>query len=103
MGNNLNSNPLFFDTTSNAAAWVAKFKAPVRVRLIQWVDDNGDIVDDSTLVLTINSVTLTAKIQLAANIGPAVVWQIGTFNPGVVVSEFVVTTMATGHLHVWID
>jgi hypothetical protein len=80
-------------------------KTPKRVRLIQWVDDAGDIVDDSTAVLTINGVALTVKLQLEATISSygVVVWQLGPFNPGYVVSDFVVTTLGTGHLHVWTD
>ena len=82
--------------------WV---KTPTRVRLIQWVDDNGDIVHDSTAVLTINGVALTVKVQpLNDQVAfGAVVWQIGPFNPGMLISDFVVTTLGTGHLHVWID
>lgn len=80
-------------------------KTPKAVRLIQWVDDAGDIVDDSTAVLTINGVALTVKLQLEATISNygVVVWELGPFNPGYIVSDFVVTTLGTGHLHVWID
>ena len=96
-------------TTSNPirmeAAGTAWSKTPKFVRLIQWVDDNGDLVHDSTLVLTLNGVALTAKIQpVNDQLGfGAVAWQIGPFNPGVCISDFVVTTMGTGHLHIWID
>lgn len=78
---------------------------PKRVTLIQWVDDNGDLVHDSTLVLTLNGVALTFKIQpLADQLGfGAVAWQAGPFSNGVMISDFVVTTMATGHLHIWIE
>ena len=80
-------------------------KTPKYVRLIQWVDDNGDIADDSTLVISLNGVSLTTKLQLEADISNygVVVWQMGPFNPGVAISDFIVTTMATGHLHIWID
>ena len=105
MSNNLNSNPLFFDTTSTAAVWVAKFSAPVRIRQIQWIDDNGDLVHDSTLTLTINDVSFSVKIQplndqLAFG---GVAYQAGPFNPGVPVSVFAVGAMATGNLLVWLD
>ncbi len=78
---------------------------PTTVRLIQWVDNAGDIIDDSTIVLTLNGCALTTKLQLAANVSNygVVVWQIGPFNPGVCISDFVVTTMGTGELHIWID
>ena len=100
MANVTNSNPLMIDTA--ATLWT---KTPTSVRLIQWVDDNGDIVDDSTLVLTINGVTLTTKLQLAANVSNygVVVWQMGPFSPGIVIDSFVVTTMGTGNLHVWLS
>ena len=99
MGNTLTSNPIHAD--SAGTLWT-NGKA---VRLVQWVDDNGDIVHDSTLVLTINGITLTAIIQpVNDQLGfGAVAWEIGPFNPGVWVKSFVVTTMATGHLHVWVD
>jgi hypothetical protein len=100
MANVINSNPIMVDTA--AELWSKK---PTRVRLVQWVDDNGDLVHDSTLVLTINGVTLTVKIQpLNDQLGfGAVAWQIGPFNPGINIDSFVVTTMATGNLHVWLQ
>jgi len=100
MANSTTTNPMRFEAA--ATAWS---KTPKSVRLIQWVDDNGDIVDDSTLVLTLNGCQLTTKLQLAANISNygVVVWQMGPFNPGVVISDFVITTMGTGHLHIWLD
>jgi hypothetical protein len=98
MADAIYGNPIRMEAAGTA--WSGKTK---RVRLIQWVDNAGDIVDDSTIVLTINGVTLTTKLQLAANISNygVVVWQIGPFNPGVPVDNFVVTTMGTGELHIW--
>ena len=100
MANHTTGNPIRME-----AAGTVWSKTPKNVRLIQWVDDNGDIVDDSTLVLTLNGCALTTKLQLEANISNygVVVWQMGPFNPGVSISDFVVTTMGTGHLHIWID
>ncbi len=99
MANQLDSNPIRMEAAGTA--WTDKVK---NVRLVQWVDDNGDLVHDSTLVLSINGVALTVKIQpvndqLAFG---AVAWQMGPFNPGVSVSDFIVTTMATGELHIWV-
>ena len=98
MANALYSNPIRMEAAGTA--WSGKQK---RVKLIQWVDNAGDIVDDSTIVLTINGVALTTKLQLEATISNygVVVWQIGPFNPGVPVDSFVVTTMGTGELHIW--
>ncbi len=80
-------------------------KEPKSVRLIQWVDDAGDLVHDSTLVLTLDGCALTVKIQ-PVNDGlgfGAVAWQIGPFNPGIIISSFISTTQATGHVHIWVD
>jgi hypothetical protein len=99
MANSLNTNPIRVEAA--ATAWSGKTR---RVRLVQWVDDNGDIVDDSTAVLTINGCALTVKIQMEANINNnPVVWQLGPFNPGIPVDSFVATTLGTGHLHIWYD
>lgn len=101
MADQLTSNPMRAETTATTL-WS---KTNKWVRLIQWVDDAGDLVHDSTLVLTINGVALTVKIQpVADSLGfGAVAWQMGPFNPGICVSDFTVTTMATGHLHIWAE
>jgi len=96
-------NPIHADAAGTL--WDADSSRPKSVRLVQWVDDNGELVHDSTLVLTINGITLTAKIQVLndnVHFG-AVAWEIGPFNPGIVVTSFVITTMGTGHLHVWVN
>ena len=98
MANNLKVNPAFIDT-AGATSTITNCK----LRLLQWVDDNGDLVHDSTLVLTIDGVDFTVKIQpvndqLAFG---AVAWQIGPFNPGIPLRELTVKTMATGQVHIW--
>ena len=100
MANQLTGNPMRVEAA--VTVWT---KTPTFVRLIQWVDDAGDIVHDSTAVLTLNGCALTVMVQpLADQLGfGAVVWQIGPFNPGICISDFVVTTLGTGHLHIWID
>ena len=100
MANQTDSNPIRMEAAGTV--WTGKVK---NVRLIQWVDDNADLVDNSTLVLNINGVALTVVIQLDADFvswNGAVVWEIGPFNPGVTVSDFIVTTMGTGELHIWV-
>ena len=99
MANQTTSNPIRME-----AAGTVWSKTPKGVVLIQWVDDNGDLVHDSTLVLTLNGVALTFKIQpVNDQLGfGAVAWQAGPFPQPVVISDFVVTTMATGHLHIWL-
>lgn len=78
---------------------------PKYVRLIQWVDDNGDLTHPAVLTLVINGVQLTTSIQpLAAELAfGAVAWEMGPFNPGVCISDFVVSVMDLGHLHVWLN
>ena len=73
------------------------------VRLIQWVDDNGDVVDDATLVLALNGVSITIKYQMAANVSNTIVWQLGPFNPSIPIDSLGLTTMATGNLVVILD
>jgi len=98
MANNLTSNPKFWDTTGATSVLSA------RVRLIQWIDDNGDIVHDSNLIFVCNGVTLEATIQpVNDQLGfGAVAWQIGPFNPGVEMS-LSLTTLSAGHVHIWVD
>jgi len=99
MGNSLGTNPMRIEDTGTTA-----FDEMRLVRLVQWVDDAGDIIHTSTLVLTIDGCALTVAYQMEAAINPSLVlWQIGPFNPGMLISSFVVTTMATGHLHIWLD
>jgi hypothetical protein len=97
-----------------AAAATVTDKA-INLRLIQWIDDAGDIADDDDIVLTINGVALTGKVQIGTtaggaaveavtpNVGNIVVWQIGPFNPGIHVTGLVVTTIDHGAVHVWYD
>jgi len=98
MADSIYTNPIRMETAGTA--WTGKTK---NVVLVQWVDNAGDIVDDSTIVLTINGCALTTKLQLAATISNygVVVWQMGPFSPGIPVNSFVVTTMGTGELHIW--
>jgi hypothetical protein len=97
MSNQLTSNPIIFDAAASASGTYL-------VRQIQWVDDAADIADDDDLVLTINGVTFTHKIALAANtVNNTVVYQAGPFNPGIRVIDFTVTTIDHGILVVWID
>ena len=99
MANDTNQNPMVLD--SAATIW----STPKAVRLIQLVDDNGDIVHDTTWTLTINGAPLVVKIQpVNDQLGFGVVaWQIGPFNPGFVIHTFVLTTAGAGNLHVWLD
>ena len=97
MTNAITGNPMVIDEA--ASIWTAtRF-----VRLIQWVDDAGDVVDTSTWILTVNGVTLTVNYQMTANVSPIVIWQIGPFNPALRINSFVVATVGEGAFHVWLD
>lgn len=98
MGNLLTSNPLFVDTAATI------FTTPKKVSLIQWIDDAADIADDDDLNITINGVTIAAKIALTANeVGNVAVWTMGPFPAGLWVSNFVVTTIDHGVLLIFIE
>jgi len=98
MANNLKVNPALIDTQGATSTM-----NNIKLRLLQWVDDNGDLVHDSTLVLTINQVDFTVKIQPLNNdlAFGAVAWQLGPFSPGIALQELTVKTMATGQVHIW--
>ena len=98
MANTLFTNPMYLDTTGATSVPAEN----IRLRLLQWIDDAADIAHDSTIVFALNGVTMTAKIQPVAddNAFGAVAWQIGPFNPGILVTDFSLTTMAHGVLHI---
>lgn len=109
MANSLNSNPIYVDTA--ATIW----DDSKMVRLIQWIDDNADLVDNDDLSISINGVTITAKVQIATtqggtpvenvspNVGNICVWQMGPFNPGVWLSNFIVNTIDHGALLIFVQ
>ena len=89
--------------TAAAAGW-KWYDVSKQVILIQWIDDNADIGDNSNLIMTVNGQALEATIQIEtdkAAISGAVVWQIGPFAKPVSVSDFKVATMSAGNVHVW--
>ena len=74
-----------------------------RIKQIQWVDDNADIVDNSNLVLIINGVTIEYTPQKTSDIGwqPPVCAEIGPFAKGVLINSFVVGSITEGQLLIW--
>jgi len=95
---NVLTHPLSVIDTAGATSTINNFI----LRMVQWIDDAADIADDDDLVLTINGITMTCKIQLTANtVNNLVLYQIGPFNPGVRVNSFTVTTLDAGVIHVW--
>jgi len=105
MANQINSNPIVIDTTNTTV--IASGATTRSLRLIQWVDDDANIANASTLGITINgvSLTFTAAMETTANYGqvPLVAWQVGPFNPGINVSHLVVDDMAEGNIHIWFN
>lgn len=104
MANQINSNPIVVDT---AATIIAQGATTRSLRLIQWVDDDANIVSGSTLGITINGVTLTftTLMETTANYGqvPLVAWQAGPFSPGINVNHLVVDDMDEGNIHIWFN
>jgi hypothetical protein len=96
-GNVLTGNPMTVDTA--ATLWSSANKY---VQLIQWIDDAADIANDDDILLVINGVTITGKIQMTADtIGNLVVWEMA-FNPPMRIESFVVTTLDSGLLVIWL-
>ncbi len=83
--------------------------SPKSVRLIQWVNDAGDINNtNADLVVVVDGTTLTFKIDkhntdASVDENDVVAWQAGPFNPGLVINNFSITTMDAGQIHVWIS
>ena len=97
MANQTAGNPAIFDTTGSLSG--LKY-----IRQIQWVDDAADIADDADMVLTINGVTFTHKLQHTNNAASSTVfYNAGPFNPGLPVTDFTVTTLDAGTIVVWLD
>ena len=100
MSNNTAGNPLYYDGTSGAT-----WKGTKYVRLFQWVDLNEDIIDGDQCTFTVNGVTLDVEVQKTTDVGwqAPVAWQIGPFNPGIAWSDFTLSAMDSGAVHIWID
>lgn len=99
MANALTGNPMRIEGA--ATIWTADNKY---VQLIQWIDDNADITDNDAIVLTINGVIITGKLQgpiTNNNLNNIVAWEM-SFSPPMRIETFVVTTMSTGNLIIWL-
>jgi len=95
--------PASMPTVLAAAATVTT--DTVNLRLLQWVDDAGDVADTNSCAVTINGTALTTVVQKPSDVGDhrVVLWQIGPFNPGIPVKGIVVDTLTKGGVHVWFD
>jgi len=108
MANNLNSNPLFLDTTGATSEW-GHYADPggtsaKQVKLFQWVGSGGDIADNDTCVMVVNGVTLTAAIERPTDVGfsPTVLWELDFGPSGISWNSFSLTTIGTGVVHIWL-
>lgn len=97
MANQLYGNPLVFDGTGAKSG-------TLYVRQISWVDDNQDIEDGDSCVITLNGVTITLVAQLGVgpDLGNVVIWNAGPFNPPVKIVDFTVSTLSHGAVHCWL-
>ena len=67
------------------------------------MDDNQDIADGSSLVLTLNGVTLTLTTQVnGADFSSVVRWRAGPFHPPVKIEDITISTLSHGAVHVWL-
>ena len=104
MANQLTGNPLVLDTA--ATIWSSGTK---QVRLIQWINDAGDInVTNADLVFTVNTTDITLKIDkhdtaASQDDNDVIAYQAGPFNPGIGVTNFTLTTLDAGVLHIWLS
>jgi len=104
MANQTTGNPMVLDTA--ATIWASGTK---KVRLIQWINDAGDINNtNADLIFTINTTTITLKIDkhdtdASVDENDVIAYQAGPFNPGIGITNFVLTTLDAGVLHVWLS
>lgn len=99
-GNELTGNPITID--SGATIWDGTTGTKY-VNLIQWIDDNADIANADVLLIVVNGVTITAKIQLTANtVNNVAVWEMRFAKPQKI-DKLVVTTIDHGLLVIWLD
>ena len=96
MANQLYGNPIVFDTSG--VAW----SGMKYVKQAQWVDDAGDIEQDSTCVILVNGTTITAQVADIDTTASTTHWQLGPFNKGVP-WEDVTITISHGAVIIWIE
>ena len=98
MANNLVSNPKYIDTAANSNL------SNVKIQLIQWQDEAGDVGDGEDLSMTINGVTFAMKFKLGSDVGQQdiILWQAGPFAEPIFARDFVVNTIDDGAVLVWV-
>jgi hypothetical protein len=96
MANLLTSNPIYIDTAASSDL------VNVKIQLIQWQDEAGDVANDEDLSLTINGITFAMKFKLGSDVGqqPIVIWE-AAFSTPILVTHMVVTLIDDGAVLVW--
>lgn len=97
MANSEYTNPITVDTTDTTLWSGIKY-----VKLVQWIDDAGDIAADDILIITVNGATITAKVAAIDTTVSTTHWQFGPFDKGVPWSN-VGATVPHGLLVIWLE
>ena len=104
MANQTTGNPMVLDTTGTI--WSSGNKS---VRLIQWINDAKDIIEATNdCVFTVNTSVITLKVDkhdtaASQDDNDVIAYQAGPFNPGIGVTNFVLTTLDAGVIHIWLS
>ena len=100
MANNLNSNPVYIE-----AAAASILTGQRQIQLIQWIA-TALPTDLDALSFTLNGVTITTLVPVTDAVNeeayPCVLYQAGPFTKPILAKDFVVNTLATGIVMVWL-
>ena len=100
MANNLNSNPVYIE-----AAAASTLTGQRQIQLIQWIA-TALPTDLDGLSFTLNGVTITTLVPITTTLNeeayPCVLYQAGPFIKPILAKDFVVNTLATGIVLVWL-
>ncbi len=100
MANSLLTNPKVLDTSGSTSA----ITTPIPIRLIQWIDDTGDIADGDDMVFVLNGATITTKVQKPSDVGDhSVVMYEANFGSKPFKATFSLTTLDGGQVVIFTD
>lgn len=98
--NILTSNPVFIDTAASSTLTGQR-----HIQLIQWIA-TGTPTDDDDLSFTLNGVTITTVVPITGTANeeayPCVLYQAGPFAVPINAKDFVVNTLDSGIVLVWL-
>ena len=99
MADSLYTNPVVITTAAGVELTGVR-----KLRLLQWVNFiSAQILDEDDLVLTINGVEISIRVDIQANMNGVECWRAGPFNPGIPITDLEVTVIDGGHLIAWFD